>query len=202
MKRVDVSIAVASNTSPKNGLASWGMVLRRGDRAKRFNGCSRSDPAITANAASVQVVLRALAQLRTPCRITLRSESLYLQESGPRLDRWERNGWERQDEEGLPRPVANADLWQQVVDALRSGDHVVAEWTPVGRHREHELSQQGNMTHRRPIGSPVPTTDDDVFARNASADAMLKGKERHKELQDNASPAEAPWFPGQKALKR
>lgn len=173
--RADVSIAIASRTSPRNGLVAWGAVLRSGPHAKAVGGSSRPDAAMTTSGAAIHAIQQAVRQLNRPCRLTIRSGSYYIQQSIPNLARWARANWERADNTGLMlEPVANAHLWQALLGKLRTDGHLVSGWEPVGGYRSFETTRVGDVLHINPVGPKVPRIADDTRAAEMAVAALQR----------------------------
>lgn len=171
--RSDVTLTVASKTSPGNGLAAWAAIFRSGSRLRKVAAALEPDADVTPNAAAVRSLLAALRQLRRPCRLTIRVQSHYLQQSVGRLEHWERNGWERlQEVTGDRIPVANAELWRAVRKEIRDGGHLVGAWVPVGGYAAYESEKVGDMIHTKPVGDRVKATADDAATMEAAAETL------------------------------
>jgi ribonuclease HI len=79
----------------------------------------------------LRAAIEALNALKRPCRVELHSDSQYVRDGITRwIHGWKRNGWRTADK----KPVKNADLWQQLLDA--EAPHEV-KWHWVKGHSGH-----------------------------------------------------------------
>jgi len=75
--------------------------------------------------------IRGLEALKKPCRVALYTDSNYVRDGITRwIHKWRQNGWRTSDR----KPVKNADLWQELVDA--AAPHRI-EWHWVKGHSGH-----------------------------------------------------------------
>ena len=75
--------------------------------------------------------IHGLNALKKPCRVRLTTDSNYVRDGITRwIHGWQRNGWRTADR----KPVKNADLWQQLLDAVAR--HRI-EWHWVKGHSGH-----------------------------------------------------------------
>ena len=76
-------------------------------------------------------VIRALEALKRPCRVELHTDSNYVRDGITRwVHNWQKNGWRTSDR----KPVKNAELWQELIDA--AARHRIA-WHWVKGHSGH-----------------------------------------------------------------
>ena len=79
----------------------------------------------------LQAAIEALNALKRPCRVEIHTDSVYVRDGITKwIHGWKRNGWRTADK----KPVKNADLWQDLVDA--AGRHEVT-WHWVKGHSGH-----------------------------------------------------------------
>ena len=75
--------------------------------------------------------IRGLEALKRPCRVALHTDSVYVRDGITRwIHKWRQNGWRTSDR----KPVKNAELWQELVEA--AAPHRV-EWHWVKGHSGH-----------------------------------------------------------------
>lgn len=85
----------------------------------------------TNNRMELLAAIEALKALKRPCRVQLHTDSVYVRDGITRwIHNWQRNGWRTSDK----KPVKNADLWQELVEAATR--HRV-EWRWVKGHSGH-----------------------------------------------------------------
>jgi ribonuclease HI len=98
------------------------------EKEKELSG---GEPLTTNNRMELTAAIRGLQALRRPCRVELHTDSQYLRDGITRwIHKWRANGWRTSDK----KPVKNAELWQELVDA--AAPHRV-EWHWVKGHSGH-----------------------------------------------------------------
>jgi ribonuclease HI len=118
-----VTIFSDGGCSPNPGPGAWAAILRSGDREKELTG---GEAQTTNNRMELTAVTRALEALKTPCQVTIVTDSQYVADAFRQkwLEKWNRKGWKTANKE----PVKNQDLWV-VLDNLVAKHHVTWEWT-------------------------------------------------------------------------
>jgi len=110
------------------GRGGWGVVLRMGEHEKELWG---AEPHTTNNRMELMAAIEGLKALKRPCRVKLSTDSTYVMQGLTKwIHGWRRNGWKTADK----KPVKNADLWQELIDA--SAPHRI-EWEWVKGHSGH-----------------------------------------------------------------
>jgi ribonuclease HI len=110
------------------GPGGWGVLLRMGSREKELSGGERLT---TNNRMELLAAIRALEALKRPCRVALYTDSVYVRDGITRwIHGWLRNGWKTSGR----KPVKNAELWQELIEA--AAPHRV-EWHWVKGHSGH-----------------------------------------------------------------
>jgi len=91
------------------------------DQAKELSGGER--PA-TNQRMEIRAVLEGLRTLKKPCNVTVYSDSAYVVNCMKHrwFDNWRRNGWRNSSK----KPVANRELWEELLDAVENGGHTVS----------------------------------------------------------------------------
>ena len=85
----------------------------------------------TNNRMELLAAIRGLEALKKPCRVMLHTDSTYVRDGITRwIHKWRQNGWRTADR----KPVKNAELWQELIDA--AAPHRV-EWHWVKGHSGH-----------------------------------------------------------------
>jgi ribonuclease HI len=103
-------------------------LIRAGARERELSG---GEPLTTNNRMELVAAIEALNALKKPCRVSLTTDSVYVRDGITRwIHGWQRNGWRTSDR----KPVKNADLWQQLLDAVAR--HRI-EWHWVKGHSGH-----------------------------------------------------------------
>ena len=119
------------------GPGGWGALLRitraDGPHEKEISG---GDPATTNNRMELTAVIRGLASLTKPCAVTLHTDSRYVIDGFTKwIHGWQKNGWVNSKKD----PVANADLWRELIAVARP--HQV-EWKWVKGHSGHAENER------------------------------------------------------------
>ena len=133
MKVVEIFTDGACKGNP--GPGGWGVVLRMGHHEKELSG---HDPATTNNRMELTAVIRALGALNQPCEVHLHTDSRYVIDGITKwIFGWQKNGWKNSQK----KPVLNADLWQDLIAAVRR--HKI-EWIWVKGHDGHPENERAD----------------------------------------------------------
>ena len=133
MKHVEIFTDGACKGNP--GPGGWGAILRMGEHEKELSG---GDPATTNNRMELMGAIQALQALKQPCRVTLHTDSKYVIDGITKwIFGWQRNGWKN----AAKKPVANADLWQELIAAARAHQ---LEWVWVKGHDGHPENERAD----------------------------------------------------------
>ena len=134
MKQVEIFTDGACKGNP--GPGGWGAVLRSSGREKELSG---SAPATTNNRMELAAVIYALQALTSPCEVQLYTDSKYVIDGITKwIFGWQKNGWKN----AAKKPVANADLWLELVEAKRA--HKVS-WHWVKGHAGHPENERADQ---------------------------------------------------------
>ncbi|MFN3387720.1 MAG: ribonuclease HI [Allosphingosinicella sp.] len=110
------------------GPGGWGAIIRSGAHEKELSG---GEPVTTNNRMEVLAAIRALQALKRPCEVTLYTDSIYLRDGITKwIHNWQKNGWRTSDR----KPVKNAELWQELLEA--AAPHAI-QWRWVKGHAGH-----------------------------------------------------------------
>ena len=112
MKQVTIYTDGACSGNP--GPGGWGAILRYRNIERAISG---GEAETTNNRMELTAVLRAFSLLKEPCEVTLCSDSKYVMDGLSKgwAESWRRNGWRKSDK----KPALNADLWQQLLEAVQ-----------------------------------------------------------------------------------
>jgi ribonuclease HI len=111
------------------GVGGWGVVLQYGGHTRELFG---GEAHTTNNRMELTAVIRALEALNRPCRITLHTDSRYVQQGITAwIHDWKKRGWKTAGR----KPVKNADLWRSLDEAAARHD---VEWEWVRGHAGNE----------------------------------------------------------------
>ncbi|HYI49783.1 MAG TPA: ribonuclease HI [Allosphingosinicella sp.] len=126
LTQVDIFTDGACKGNP--GPGGWGVIIRAGTREREVSG---GEPMTTNNRMELLAAIRGLEALKRPCRVRLYTDSIYVRDGITKwIHGWRKNGWRTADR----KPVKNAELWQELVDA--AAPHRV-EWHWVKGHSGH-----------------------------------------------------------------
>jgi len=110
------------------GPGGWAALLRMGEKERELSG---GEPLTTNNRMELMAAIKGLEALKRPCRVQLFTDSNYVRDGITKwIHGWRRNGWKTADR----KPVKNAELWQELLDA--AAPHRV-EWHWVKGHSGH-----------------------------------------------------------------
>ena len=133
MKKVEIFTDGACKGNP--GPGGWGVVLRMGHHEKDISG---HDPATTNNRMELTAVIRALGALNQACEVHLHTDSRYVIDGITKwIFGWQKNGWKNSQK----KPVLNADLWQDLIAAVRP--HKI-QWIWVKGHDGHPENERAD----------------------------------------------------------
>jgi ribonuclease HI len=126
MTKVEIFTDGACKGNP--GPGGWGAIIRSGGKEKEISG---GEALTTNNRMELLAAIRALEALKRPCQVDLTTDSVYVRDGITKwIHGWQRNGWRTADR----KPVKNADLWQELLDA--AAPHSV-NWHWVKGHAGH-----------------------------------------------------------------
>ena len=99
------------------GPGGWGALLLFGEHEKELSGAERNT---TNNRMEITAAVMALRALKEPCRVEIFTDSEYLKKGITEwIDNWKKLGW-RRGSPGKTKPLANADLWKELDQAISS----------------------------------------------------------------------------------
>ena len=117
------------------GPGGWGAIVRSGAHERELSG---GEPLTTNNRMEMMAAIRALQALKRPCQVTLHTDSIYLRDGITKwIHGWQKNGWKTADR----KPVKNAELWQELLEAVRT--HTIA-WKWVKGHAGHPENERAD----------------------------------------------------------
>lgn len=124
------------------GPGGWGALLRFGDTEKELFG---GEAQTTNNRMELRAAIEALSSLKRPCKVALTTDSQYVRKGITEwIVNWKKRGWKTASK----KPVANADLWQQL-DAV-CAEHDV-DWHWVRGHTGHPENERADQLANRGI---------------------------------------------------
>lgn len=133
MSRPVVHIYSDGSCSPNPGVGGWAAVLISPAHDHHRREISGAEAESTNNRMELTAAIRALRELKKPCKVTLHTDSRYLMDAFEKgwIARWQKNGWKTADR----KPVLNADLWRELIGL--AAQHQIA-WVWVKGHADNE----------------------------------------------------------------
>ncbi len=120
------------------GPGGWGTILKCPalNLEKQLSGAEGDT---TNNRMELTAVIEGLKALRTPCRVTVTTDSRYVVDAFEKrwLVNWQKNGWRTASKQ----PVKNVDLWQALLEAARP--HRVG-WRWIRGHAGHPENERAD----------------------------------------------------------
>jgi ribonuclease HI len=139
-----VEIFTDGACSGNPGPGGWGTILRYGGHEKELSGY---DPETTNNRMELTAVIAGLEALKRPCDVHLTTDSQYVKKGITEwIDGWVKRGWKNSQK----KPVANRDLWEQLL-ALTEKHRV--EWCWVRGHAGHAENERCDELARAAISA-------------------------------------------------
>ncbi len=131
MKEIEIYTDGACSGNPGKG--GWGAVLVYKGNEKQLSGAEMQT---TNNRMELTAVIKALEQLKEPCKVSLTTDSKYVCDSVTKgwVYSWQKNNWRKADK----KPALNADLWQELLKQLSIHD-VEFHW--VKGHNGHKYNE-------------------------------------------------------------
>ncbi len=121
------------------GPGGWGALLQFGKHVKELSGAERET---TNNRMEITAAVRALRALKEPCLVDLYTDSEYLKKGITEwIVNWKKLGW-RRGSPGKTKPLANADLWQELDRAISS--HQI-KWHWLRGHAGQEGNERADQ---------------------------------------------------------
>ena len=137
-----VTIYTDGACSGNPGPGGWGALLSYGEAEKELSG---GEPDTTNNRMELMAAIRALQALKQPCIVHLYTDSVYVKDGITGwIHGWKKNGWKTADK----KPVKNADLWQELDEAVRR--HTI-HWHWVKGHAGDEKNERADALARSAI---------------------------------------------------
>ncbi len=132
LKHVNIYTDGACSGNP--GPGGWAALLEYGPHERVLTG---AEPSTTNNRMELTAALEALRSLKEPCRVTIHTDSAYLQRAFTEgwLKRWQKNGWKTASRQ----PVENRDLWEALL--AETAKHQV-DFVKVKGHADDERNNR------------------------------------------------------------
>lgn len=139
----DVTIYTDGACSGNPGPGGWGAILMYNDYKKKICGGNKNT---TNNIMEVSAVIEALKLLKSPCNVTLYSDSAYVVNCFNQgwIYNWIKKGWKTAGNE----PVKNKELWQELYELTKV--HKV-KFVKVKGHSDNEYNNRCDELARSQI---------------------------------------------------
>src|ERR1044071_8837842 len=127
MSHVEIFTDGACRGNP--GPGGWGALLRYKDSERELYGAESNT---TNNRMELLAAIRALEELKRPCKVTITTDSTYVKKGITEwLQGWKQRGWKTAGK----TPVQNVELWQRLELAVNRHEQV--DWKWVRGHSGH-----------------------------------------------------------------
>ena len=131
-----VTIYTDGACSGNPGPGGWGALLRFRNNEKELSGSAKET---TNNRMEITAAVMAFRALKEPCQVNIYTDSEYLKKGiTDWIHNWKKLGW-RRGSPGKTKPLANADLWKELDQAIT--DHQVS-WHWVRGHSGHKENER------------------------------------------------------------
>jgi len=122
------------------GPGGWGVLLQSGAHEKELCG---GQAETTNNQMELMAAIQALNALKKSCEVVLYTDSTYVKDGITKwIYNWKKNGWRTANK----KPVKNAELWQELDEALSRHD---VTWKWVKGHAGHPGNEKADELARR-----------------------------------------------------
>jgi len=128
-----VEIFTDGACSGNPGPGGYGALLKYADKIKEISGCEIKT---TNNRMEMIAIIKALQQLKKPCRIKVVTDSSYVVKGMTQwVPGWIRRNWLNAQK----KPVLNRDLWETLLELSKL--HQI-EWTWIKGHNGHPENER------------------------------------------------------------
>lgn len=151
------------------GPGGYGCIVRyNGIEEKEFSG---GEPDTTNNRMELFGAIVGLESLKSPCQVTVITDSQYLARGMAEwVDGWRNNGWVT----SAGKSVLNRDLWERLI--VLSAPHDI-KWVWVKGHGGHPLNARCDALARTASGgyvkTPGPATASTIDIKDLSIDVLV-----------------------------
>lgn len=130
------------------GPGGWGALLRYADKEKTLKGSERET---TNNRMELMAAIRALEELKRPCKVDLTTDSKYVMQG---ITEWMANWKKRNWKTASRQPVKNVDLWQRL-DAATQRHEISWHW--VRGHNGHPENERADELANEAVDEMLST---------------------------------------------
>jgi len=130
-----VTIHTDGACSGNPGPGGWGAVLQYNGHIKELKGGAEQT---TNNRMELTAAIKALNSLTRPCEVEMFTDSKYVKDGLTSwINNWKKNGWKT----AAKKPVKNAELWQQLDQAVKRHE---INWHWVKGHQGDEMNEKAD----------------------------------------------------------
>lgn len=142
MTKPKVTVFTDGACSGNPGPGGWAAILRFKDTERELSGHERHT---TNNRMELMAAIEALKTLKTPCHVTLVTDSQYLKNGITTwITDWKKRGWKTSNK----KPVKNLELWRALEDIVSK--HKI-EWQWIRSHTGHPENERVDELARAAI---------------------------------------------------
>ncbi|MDV7339703.1 ribonuclease HI [Terasakiella sp. A23] len=124
------------------GPGGWGVLMRWNGVEREFCG---GEEVTTNNRMELSAAIQGLLKLKRPVKVAIYTDSTYVKDGITKwIFNWKKNGWKT----AAKKPVKNADLWQQLDEAIAIHE---VEWNWVKGHAGHEENERADALAREGV---------------------------------------------------
>jgi ribonuclease HI len=133
--RPKVTIYTDGGCQPNPGTGGWAALLMSDANTRELSGGMRQT---TNNQMELIAAISALEALKTPCDVTLYTDSEYLKNGITKwMKGWKNNDWMTKGSEyAAPAPVKNRELWERLDNAIQR-HNITWKWVKGHAGDEH-----------------------------------------------------------------
>lgn len=140
MKQVTIHTDGACSGNP--GAGGWAAILHCDEKQSSISGGALHT---TNNRMELQAAVEGLRILKTPCRVTVFTDSIYLRDGISKwIHRWKRNGWKTANK----NPVKNRDQWEELLIAIKNHE---VDWRWLKGHNSHPINEECDRLAREEV---------------------------------------------------
>ena len=123
-----------SNNGKENAFGGWGAIMKYGTQQKVIRGYQAG---ATNNQMELRAVIEGIKALKKPCEVKVITDSKYVCEGASSMREVISRGWMNKS----GKPVANKDMWLELITAGNAGKHHITFQHIAGHsgHTENEL---------------------------------------------------------------
>lgn len=139
-----VEIYADGACSGNPGPGGYGAILKWGEKTREISGCESQT---TNNRMELMAVIKALGELKRPCRVRITTDSNYVVKGMTEwIAAWVRRNWLTAGK----RPVLNRDLWEELLALSRR--HTI-DWHWIKGHAGHRENERCDALARDAINA-------------------------------------------------